>query len=190
MQQQNFYENNIPIAISQLRGDKQIPALCKHFNGGQCRVFKVNFTNGESWAVRVPLFVRHASQDTVIQLIESEARVLEELELKGFLWAAKLRGCSLTFDNAIRYPFIPLTWITGSHLSWSDEFPARPLRDKVLKQVAMIHTSLIECTKETSKSNALFADPTLLTIPGGSAVDPSSTITMTRPPAISTQIRW
>ncbi|KAK8150251.1 hypothetical protein G3M48_003317 [Beauveria asiatica] len=153
MQQQSLYENNIPIAISQLRSDKQIPTLRQYFDGGQCRVFKVTFTDGESWAVRVPLFVHHASQDTLIQLLESEARILEELELTGFSWAARLRGCSLTFDNAIGYPFIALTWIPGSQLSWSDEFPTRPLRNKILDQVAMLHTSLIECTKETRGSS-------------------------------------
>lgn len=155
MQQQSFYENNIPIAISQLRSDNQIPTLCQYFDGGQCRVFKATFTDGESWAVRVPLFVRRASQDTVIQLLESEACILRELELAGFSGAARLRGCSLTFDNAIGYPFIALTWIPGRQLSWSDEFPTRPLRNKILDQVAMLHASLIECTKETSMFNTL-----------------------------------
>ncbi|KAL2856127.1 hypothetical protein BJX68DRAFT_279575 [Aspergillus pseudodeflectus] len=153
MQQQSFYENTIPIAISEFRNDRQIPTLCQYFDGRQCRVFKVTFTDGESWAVRVPLFVRHASQNTVIQLLESEARVLRELELKEFSWAARLLGCSLTFDNAIKYPFIALTWILGSQLSWSDDFPTRPLRDKILGQAAMMHISLIECSKESRGSS-------------------------------------
>ncbi|KAJ5394741.1 hypothetical protein N7509_006528 [Penicillium cosmopolitanum] len=153
MQQQSFYENTIPIAISQLRSDKEIPTFRQYFDGGQCRVFKVTFADGESWAVRVPLFVHHASQDTVIQLLESEAHILEELEFKGFSWAARLRGRSLTFDNAIEYPFIALTWIPGSQLSWSDEIPTRTLRNKILYQVAVLHTSLIECTKETRGSS-------------------------------------
>lgn len=103
----------------------------------------MTFTDGESWAVRVPLFIRHASQDTVIQLLESEARIFEELELTGFSWAARLRGCSFTFENAIGSPFIALAWIPGSRLSWSGEFPTRPLRNKILDQVAMLHTSLL-----------------------------------------------
>lgn len=156
MQQQTFYKNNIPIAISQLRSDKQIPTLSQYFDGGQCRVFKVTFTDSESWAVRVPLFVCHASQDAVIQLLESEARILQELESTGFSWAARLRGSSLTFDNAIGYPFIALTWIPGSQLSWSDEFPTRPLRNKILDQVAILHTSLIECTKEAGMFDSIF----------------------------------
>lgn len=111
MQQQSFYESNIPIAKSHLRNDGQIPTMHQYFDGGQCRVFRVTFMDGESRAIRVPLFVRHDSQDIVIQLLESEARILQEFELKGFSWAARLRGCSLTFDNAIKYPFIALTWI-------------------------------------------------------------------------------
>ncbi|KAL2812410.1 kinase-like domain-containing protein [Aspergillus granulosus] len=153
MQQQSFYENNIPIAISHLRNDRQIPTLHQYFDGGQCRVFKVTFTDGESWAIRVPLFVRHASQNIVIQLLESEAQVLQELELKGFSWAPRLRGCSLTFNNAVRYPFLALTWIPGSQLSWSDGFPTQPLRNKTLDQIAMMHTSLIECSKEARGSS-------------------------------------
>lgn len=156
MQQQTFNQENIPFAVSQLRADKQTPALSKHFDGGQCRVFKVDFSDGESWAVRVPLFLHHASRDTVVYLIESEARILEELEKKDFWWAAKIRGCSFTFDNAVGYPFIALTWISGNQLLWSDDFPARHLRDKVLKQVAVIHTALIECTEGTGISNSSF----------------------------------
>lgn len=30
----------------------------------------------------------------------------------------------------------------------ADNFPARPLRDKVLNQIALIHASLIECTRQ------------------------------------------
>ncbi|KAI1998698.1 hypothetical protein LOZ51_002432 [Ophidiomyces ophidiicola] len=156
MQQQSFYENAIPIAISELRSDKQIPTLCQYFDGGQCRVFKVIFTDGESWAVRVPLFA-HASQNNVIQLLMSEAHILEELGLAGFSWAAKLQACSFTFNNAIRYPFIVLTWIPGNQLSWSDEFPTRPIRNKILDQVAKLHISLIECTKEAKLDEAPFA---------------------------------
>ncbi|KAI2091697.1 hypothetical protein LOZ36_000785 [Ophidiomyces ophidiicola] len=132
MQQQSFYENAIPIAISELRSDKQISTLCQYFDGGQCRVFKVIFTDGESWAVRVPLFA-HASQNNVIQLLMSEAHILEELGLAGFSWAAKLQACS-------------------NQLSWSDEFPTRPIRNKILDQVAKLHISLIECTKEATGS--------------------------------------
>lgn len=154
MQQQSFYEERIPIAISQLRPGHQVPTLNGHFDGGQCRVFKVDFADGESWAVRVPLFLRHASREFIIYLVEREADVLEELERKGFRWVAKLRGHSPTFDNAVGYPFIAFSWTPGRQLSWLDDFPPRPIRDKVLSQVAVIHASLIECTKESSMSDA------------------------------------
>ncbi|KAJ5414891.1 hypothetical protein N7509_000225 [Penicillium cosmopolitanum] len=143
MQQQSFYESNIPIAISHLRNDGQIPTILQYFDGGQCRVFK---------------------------LLESEAQILRELELKGFLWAARLRGCSLTFDNAIKYPFIALTWIPGSQLSWSDNFPTQPHRNRILDQVAKMHTSLIECSKQARTLNAFRSNWALLTSPGGSSL--------------------
>ncbi|RJE19161.1 Phosphotransferase enzyme family [Aspergillus sclerotialis] len=147
----SFHEENISFAISQFRSDQQLPNLSGHFDGGQCRVFTVDFEDEESWAVRVPLFVRNASRDAVISLVQCEANVLRELENKGFRWAAKLRGCSLTFDNAVGYPFIALTWIPGSPLSWSEDFLTRPFRDKILSQVAMIHVSLIQCIKENGR---------------------------------------
>lgn len=101
-----------------------------------------------------PILVRDASHDTIIHLLESEARVVEELERKNFRWAAKLRGCNFTFNYAVGYPFIALTWIRASQLLWSDNSLARPLRDKVLSQIVLIHASLIESTKEPSMLNA------------------------------------
>lgn len=163
MAQPTLREENIPFAISQIRFDHQVPTLSSHHDGGQCRVFRVNFVDGKSWAVRVPLFVRNLSRETIIDLVQCEADILRDLENKGFHWAPKLQGCSLTFDNAVGYPFIALTWIPGSPLSWSEGFPTRSFRDKILNQVAIIHVSLIECTKENSMfdffSNSLDARP-------------------------------
>ncbi|KAK2802082.1 hypothetical protein FQN51_004992 [Onygenales sp. PD_10] len=149
-----FMEENLSFAISQLRSDHQVPNLSTHYDGGQCRVFRVDFMDGESWAVRVPLFVRNASREAIVGLVQCEANVLRELEIKDFRWAAKLRGCSLTFDNDVGYPFVALTWIPGSPLSWSDDVPPRTVRDKILNQMAVIHVSLIECTKENSRVTA------------------------------------
>ena len=145
---------NIPLAISRLRQDSQVPTVDKHFDGGQCRVFKVDFPDGESWAVRVPLFIGNVSPEVIIAVMQSEADLLQELKTKGFSWAARLRGSSLSFHNDIGYPFLAMTWIPGKTLEWSKEHehPARPLRDKILGQVALIQASLIECTKETSVS--------------------------------------
>ncbi|KAK2791821.1 hypothetical protein FQN52_004504 [Onygenales sp. PD_12] len=154
MAQPNFQEENLSFAISQLRSDHQVPNLRTHYDGGQCRVFRVDFMDGESWAVRVPLFVRNASREAIVGLVQCEANVLRELEIKDFRWAAKLRGCSLTFDNDVGYPFVALTWIPGSPLSWSDDVPPRTVRDKILNQMAVIHVSLIECTKENSRVTA------------------------------------
>ncbi|KAK2805082.1 hypothetical protein FQN50_006327 [Emmonsiellopsis sp. PD_5] len=128
MAQPNFQEENLSFAISQLRADHQVPHLNTHYDGGQCRVFRVDFPDGESWAVLVPLFVRNVSREAIVDLVQCEANVLRELEIKGFHWAAKVRGCSLTFDNDVGYPFVALTWIPGIPLSWSDDVPTRPVR--------------------------------------------------------------
>ncbi|KAF6805203.1 hypothetical protein CPLU01_16004 [Colletotrichum plurivorum] len=84
----------------------------------------------------------------MISALRTEWRTLQKLEAKGFVWSPKPLGCNLTLDNPVKHPFLVLEWAEGSHTCWNDTFPARPLRDKFLSQLAAIHTSLIECTIE------------------------------------------
>lgn len=150
-----FHPQNIPHAIAALhaRSDTQIPVLsAKFFDGGQCRIYKVDFSEGESWAVRIPLHVQNVPDEAMIGLLRTEIKILQELEAKGFRWAPRLQGSSLTFENSVGYPFIALSWVPGETLSWSLEHPARPIRDNILCQTASIIMSLIECTREQSKT--------------------------------------
>lgn len=143
---------NIPVAISAFRTDGQVSVLNdQYFDGGQCRIFKADFGDGESWAVRIPIHVESDSQETIISVIQHEQAVLQEIGGSGFLWAPKLHGSSCTFENEIGFPFMVLSWIKGSPLSWTPTYPSRPIRDKVLAQVAGIQICLIECTKETTR---------------------------------------
>jgi hypothetical protein len=62
-----FHPENIPAAISLLRSDGTVPVLNdRHFDGGQCRIFRVDFATGESWSVRIPIHVRSDSQGAII----------------------------------------------------------------------------------------------------------------------------
>lgn len=145
----SFKPENITLAIPQLRKDGRVPVFDnKTFHGGQCCVYKVTFCDGESWAVRVPLFIRNTSQESVTRVLADEVRVLQELEAKGFAWAARHCVSDLTFTNPVCYPFVALTWIPGTPLSWTATFPSRIQRDKILRQMAHIQASLIECTQE------------------------------------------
>ncbi|KAK5988186.1 hypothetical protein PT974_12326 [Cladobotryum mycophilum] len=148
MQAPNFTSENLLAAVSRLRPDGKTPVLDTHFQGGQCQVFKVDFSDGESWAVRIPLFAQVTPPNVIISQLQGEVRVVQELERRGFRWAAKPQGSSLMFENEIGTPFVALTWILGTQLQWSSEFPARPIRDMILSQIASIQQSLIECTKE------------------------------------------
>ncbi|KAL2018161.1 hypothetical protein VTK56DRAFT_1186 [Thermocarpiscus australiensis] len=144
-----FHPQNIPHAIAVLQPDIQVPVLNeKYFDGGQCRIYKVDFPDQESWAIRIPLHIRNARCEDIIDLLQGEILILQELELKGFRWAPRIQGSSLTFENSVGYPFIALSWVSGESLSWSLEQPARPIRDKILRQTASIMMSLIECTRE------------------------------------------
>ncbi|KAH8727369.1 hypothetical protein GQ44DRAFT_582229, partial [Phaeosphaeriaceae sp. PMI808] len=146
---QKFHPENIPAVISTLRPDGEVPVLNeKHWDGGQCRIFKVDFVDGGSWSVRIPIHIQSDSQDNVISVLQGEKNVLEEISRTGFPWVPKHHGSNFTFENSIGFPFMALSWIEGSPLFWTATHPPRPSRDKVLSQVAEIQMTLIECTKD------------------------------------------
>ncbi|KAJ5897328.1 hypothetical protein N7504_007616 [Penicillium tannophilum] len=146
-------EDGILLATNQFRTDGQVPALSDSFKTFRFQVFKVDFEDGESWAIRVPT-VSPSFPGLIVYLIEAEARALTELKGKGFKWAPRLKGCDLTFENPIGHPFIATTWIPGTQLVWTDDSPSRSIRDKVLEQLATIQAELIECTQENRPTTA------------------------------------
>ncbi|KAJ5697307.1 hypothetical protein N7488_010991 [Penicillium malachiteum] len=158
MEQPTFHEENIPLAVSEIRADGQVPVTSEQFAGINYRVFKVEFTTNESWAIRVPLVSnlrrKYWSPDFLSYMVDNEARILKELEEKGFGWAPRVRGHDSTFDNPIGCPFIAVTWLPGNYLEWAEESPQQPFRNKILEQPAEIHISLIECTKYTGETSA------------------------------------
>ncbi|KAF9733862.1 hypothetical protein PMIN03_011819 [Paraphaeosphaeria minitans] len=152
-----FCPENIPEVVSTFRTDGAIPVLDQKFHdGGQCRIYKVNFLDGKSWSVRFPIHVRSESQEDIVKLLKDEQDVLQELDEKGFPWAAKHIGSCFTFDNSIGFPYIALSWIEGMPLSWTTTYPPRLIRNKILDQVATIQITLIECTKEDRSSAAQY----------------------------------
>ncbi|KAJ6037254.1 hypothetical protein N7540_001533 [Penicillium herquei] len=158
MEQPTFHEENIPLAISQIRTDGQVPITSEQFVGMNYRVFKVDFSDNESWAIRVPLVSnlirKDLSQDVLSCMVDNEVQILKELEEKGFKWAPRLRGHDSTFYNPIGCPFIAVTWLSGKVLGWTEESPQKPLRNNILEQLAEIHIFLIECTKHTGEISA------------------------------------
>ncbi|KAJ5719129.1 hypothetical protein N7493_007584 [Penicillium malachiteum] len=158
MEQPTFHEKNIPLAVSQIRADGQVPTTSEQFVGINYRVFKVDFSDNESWAIRVPLVSNLSRKDWpqsfLSYMVDNEAQILKELEEKGFEWAPRYCGHDSTFDNSIGSPFIAVTWLSGNYLEWTEESPQQPLRNKILEQLAEIHISLIECTKYTGEASA------------------------------------
>lgn len=145
---------NIFAAVSQLGIGGAAPSLDEEFRGGQCRVYKLSFQARESLAVRVPLYISAGSPDEIIGALSTEWTTLQTLEAKGFRWAPRCHGRSLTFDNPVKHPFLVLAWVEGSKLGWDEDFPPRPLRDTLLGQMAAIQMSLIECTLENGSTTA------------------------------------
>ncbi|KAJ5654575.1 hypothetical protein N7490_001578 [Penicillium lividum] len=147
-----LHDDGIPLAAAQLRPDGQVPVLSNSFEDLRCQIFKVDFED-ESWVIRVPNIFED-SLELRIHLLEAEVSTLTELEEQGFRWAPKLKGYDLTFDNPIGRPFIAVTWLQGNQLAWSDDSPARPIRDKILQQLAKIQAALIECSQEKRATTA------------------------------------
>ncbi|KAI0187153.1 hypothetical protein F4808DRAFT_94595 [Astrocystis sublimbata] len=137
-------------AISHVGLGGEAPVLDEEFRGGQCRIFKVSFQDQEDLAIRVPV----SNQPGIIPVVKAEVEILQLLEVKGFRWAPRCRGYSLSFDNPIKHPFIVLTWVKGSRLSWSEQYPQQPHRDSLLGQIASIQMSLIEYTLESRATTA------------------------------------
>jgi hypothetical protein len=115
---QIFHPENIPATISAFRPDGEVPVLNERYiDGGECHIFKVDFSDGESWSVRIPIHVQSDSQDAIISVLRGEQDVLQEIGATDFPWAPKHHGSSFTFENLVGYPFIVLLWIEGSPFS-------------------------------------------------------------------------
>lgn len=148
---QAFKAENIFAALFHLGISGEAPCLDGEFRGGQCHVFRVNFRDAASLAVRVPLYMDNAGgSGAKVEALQAELRNLHALEVKGFPWSPRCHGQSLSFDNAVEHPFLVLSWFDGTQLSWGENFPPRPVRDKVLGQMASIQLDLIERTLENS----------------------------------------
>ena len=151
-----FYPENIPTAISKYRADHEVPTFCsntfaKPFSGGQCQVFKLGFSDGTSWAVRIPVYLS-CPKDMIVTVLRNELHILERLEESGFPYSPRVVGYDLTFINSVGFPYIVLTWISGSPLQWTDNTPSRRAdRDKVASHIAKIVVSLVSCTRIKSK---------------------------------------
>ncbi|OAA67564.1 hypothetical protein ISF_03740 [Cordyceps fumosorosea ARSEF 2679] len=63
-----------------------------------------------------------------------------------------MRGRSLSFDNPVKFPFLVLIWAEGSKPRWDDDSPPRPLRDKLLGQMAAIQVSPSSAAQEDMRS--------------------------------------
>ncbi|TFB06017.1 hypothetical protein CCMA1212_001423 [Trichoderma ghanense] len=141
--------SNIAAAVSELNLGGNEPFLDGEFSGGECRIFKLSFADHASVAVRVRHASHDISHDNHIAMVQDEVQIPQKLEERGFPWAPKCLGASLTFDNPIKSPFSVSAWIDGIPLRWDEDFPAQSLRDKVLGRVASIQLSLMTCTLET-----------------------------------------
>lgn len=154
-----FQPENIPQVAQRFGNSGELPSFCSNtlacpLSGGRCQVYKLEFSDKTTWAVRVPIHSKNqVPKDLITAQLQGEVKFLKLLNVKGFKWAPKYIGHDLSFDNEVCFPFIIVSWVPGDPLEWNDNAPLnRGDRDKVLQQVIEIILQLIQCTKVESKS--------------------------------------
>lgn len=144
---QYFKPENIPSTAACHVNDEELPEIREVFDGGQCRIYKLFFHKAnKTWSMRIPIYNRSQSQEFIIQILDDERSILERLGHRGLAWVPKLKASSLTFTNAIGYPYLILDWIHGEAIKMTDTTP-RTTRDYVLQQIAVLQEELLERTK-------------------------------------------
>ena len=128
------------------------PAWCFNtgnipLSGKQAHVYVVEFPDATQWAIRVPVHASHIGPEGLADIVNSEVSILQKLQIVGFKWSPRLITFDVGFDNAIRFPYIVLTWVPGKPLQWTNEIPARREdRNKVIRQVMQMITDLAYAT--------------------------------------------
>lgn len=110
---------NLKEVLSSLHSDK--PTWCFNtgntpLSGKQAHVYVVEFPDAPQWAIRVPVHARHLGPEGLADIVESEVSILQKLQAVGFTWSPRLIAFDTGFDNAIRFPYIVLTWVPGQPL--------------------------------------------------------------------------
>ena len=141
---------NIPSAVSKFRQDRSLPtfhgdSLSIPIQGGQCKIYRVVFVDGITWAVRLPT---RLSSEAASQVLREENQILRRLQGSGFGWSPKLVGEELDHDNAVGFPFSVYEWMPGEPLTWTVDTPmSRSTRQHLIEQLAKIQLALISCTR-------------------------------------------
>ncbi|KAM5477016.1 hypothetical protein MauCBS54593_000287 [Microsporum audouinii] len=154
----SFCPGNIPIAIRRFRNDDELAqfrsnTLTQPLSGGHCQVYRLGFSDDVDWAVRIPIHLSSCSEEEVVSVLMTEIKTLKDLEDCQFPWSPRVIGYDITFDNAIGFPFLVLTWIPGEPLSWTATTPRKRMdRERVVDQIAKIILSLISCTRKDGGS--------------------------------------
>lgn len=150
------------LQVADLHGNGQAKPSLVHgtadrpFSGKQCVIYAVQYPDGTTCAVRVPIHIQTLPHDAITNQTEQEVSILKFLEECGFIWSPRLLAYDSGFDNPLRYPYMILSWVDGKPLQWTDSVPAiRASREKVLQQMATIFFELVSRTEEPSMGRFL-----------------------------------
>lgn len=143
---------NIERLVLPLRPDGQRGSFClgtaeRPLSGKQAHIFVLSFHDTTQWAIRVPVHGKHLDSAVLTSLIDTKVDTLQTMQLAGFSWAPKLITFDSGFNNAMRFPCLVLTWISGSPLQWSETIPTkRKHRDKIVSQIMNMTIDLANAT--------------------------------------------
>lgn len=113
------------------------------YQEGRCRYYKAEFASGDIWNVAVRFCSRR--RGAVSEIFEREQNMLRLMDERNVKWAPKIRGAGVSLDDDFSY--LATSWTPGECLVWNEEQPEREMRDKVMKQLALIHEDILEKTK-------------------------------------------
>jgi hypothetical protein len=111
---EGFHTENIPSVVTGLRTDGTEVSFClgtadHPLSGKQCLIYAVQFSDGATWAVCVPVHASHLLRECITDFVEMEVSILKRLETSRFSWSPRLLGYHSGFDNPIGFLYFVLS---------------------------------------------------------------------------------
>lgn len=99
-------EKSLSDALCQAEIYEENISILNEMRGGQCQVLEVSCGKEKTkLAIRVPTYMEPGD---MVEVLNIEVQNLLLLASKGFLWAPRCYGYSLTFENPMGIPFLVL----------------------------------------------------------------------------------
>lgn len=133
------------------------------FHYTEYHVYVVKYDDGYTCAIHVPIYTPGIPPKVLTVMTAMEVSTLKRLASHGFDWSPRVLASDTGYENALRFPHMILSCIEGKPLTWTDSFPDRSAREKVLMQLANILHELWSCTERSSMNKVYLLSKGFLT---------------------------